>query len=168
MRPHPRHPGRTLRGSLSPSQFRQRIGVVLKNSLLAATCVAAASWPLVRAYVAFGGTSRASGALTWISVAAVLPSLPLTVAWTRNRTAAAWGIPVALACGVLPPLGLVGWASPVTSAGVLFPGTARLSRSAGIIGEIAYAGKPTSMGMVLRGRGAMIRFLISLKGSRAS
>ncbi|MBL8216360.1 MAG: hypothetical protein JNK87_36925 [Bryobacterales bacterium] len=66
-------------------------------------------------------------------IAVVLLSLPLTVAWSQNRTAAAWRIPTALAAGVLPPLGLVGWASPVTSAGVLFPGTAWLGFAAVII-----------------------------------
>jgi hypothetical protein len=42
----------------------------------------------------------------------------------------------ALATGVLPPLGLIGWASPVASAGVLFPGTAwlALSRSSSRLG----------------------------------
>lgn len=93
---------------------------------------AAASWPLIRAYTAFVGTTMIAGALAWI-VAAVLLAVPLTVAWNKSRTAAAWRIPMALAAGVLPPLGLVGWASPVTSAGVLFPGTAWLGLAALII-----------------------------------
>jgi len=84
---------------------------------------AAASWPLVRAYAAFAGTTLMAGCLVWI-VAAVVLALPLTFAWTRNRTAAALRIPIALAVGVLPPFGLIGWASPVAFAGVLFPGTA--------------------------------------------
>jgi hypothetical protein len=101
----------------------------------------AASWPLARAYAAFAGTTVVAGCLAWI-VAAVVLALPLTFAWTRNRTAAAWRIPIALASGVLPPLGLIGWASPVTSAGVLFPGTAWLGLAAVI----------TAPGLILRGR----------------
>ncbi len=101
----------------------------------------AASWPLVRAYATFSEASVTSGALAWM-IAVVLLSLPLTVAWTQNRTAAAWRIPMALAAGVLPPLGLVGWASPVTSAGVLFPGTAWLGFAAVI----------TAPGLILLGR----------------
>lgn len=92
----------------------------------------AASWPLVLAYAAFAEASITSGALAWMT-AVVLLSLPLTVAWSQNRTAAAWRIPIALAVGVLPPFGLIGWASPVTSAGVLFPGTAWLGFAAVII-----------------------------------
>jgi hypothetical protein len=75
-------------------------------------------------------------------IAVVLLSLPLTVAWSQNRTAAAWRIPMALAAGVVPPLGLVGWASPVTSAGVLFPGTAWLGCALVI----------TAPGLILLGR----------------
>src|SRR3982750_3474180 len=102
---------------------------------------AAASWPLVRAYAAFAATSTVSGVFAWIFAAALL-ALPLTAAWTQNRTAAAWRIPVALAAGVLPPLGLIGWASPVVSAGVIFPGTAWVGLAAAIIGP----------GLVLLGR----------------
>lgn len=93
---------------------------------------ASASWPLVGAYQAFGDTSTTSGLLTWI-LAEILLSLPLTFAWTRNRTAAAWRIPVGLIAGALPPLGLIGWASPLTSAGVFFPGTAWLGLAAVIV-----------------------------------
>lgn len=90
---------------------------------------AAASWPLIEAYAALDDTNTTSGVSTWILAAALL-SLPLTAAWTQNRTAPAWRIPIALAIGVLPPVGLIGWASPVTSAGVLFPGTAWLGLTA--------------------------------------
>ena len=93
---------------------------------------AAASWPLIRAYATFAGTSTISGVVAW-TLAAILLALPLTAAWTQNRTAAAWRIPVALAAGVLPPLGLIGWASPLASAGVLFPGTAWFGLAAAII-----------------------------------
>ena len=109
---------------------------------------AAASWPLVRAYAAFVGTSMTLGAFTWILVA-ILLAVPLTAAWTPNRTAAAWRIPIALAFGVLPPLGFFGWASPVTSAGVLFPGTAWLGLATVIIAP----------GLILQGR---LRIWISI------
>lgn len=85
----------------------------------------AASWPLVRAYAAFAEASITAGALTWM-IAVVLLSVPLALAWSQDRTAAALRTPLALAVGVLPPVGLIGWASPVASAGVLFPGTAWL------------------------------------------
>ena len=108
---------------------------------VAAAYFAAASWPLVRAYAAFAGTSMNSGALTWMLAVALLAA-PLTVAWSQNRAAAAWRIPMALAIGVLPPIGLIGWASPVVSAGVLFPGTAWLGLAAVI----------TAPGLILLGK----------------
>src|SRR4051794_5177890 len=111
------------------------VGLQLRRAWAAAVALAyfgAASCPLVRAYAAFAATNTVSGAFAWI-FAAVLLALPLTVAWTQNRTAAVWRIPVALAAGVLPPLGLIGWASPLASAGVLFPGTAWFGLAAAII-----------------------------------
>ena len=100
------------------------VGLQSRRSWAAAVTFAyfaAASWPLIRAYADVRRRLRMiSGALTWI-VAAVLLSLPLTVAWTKNRTAAAWRIPLAFAAGVLPPFGLIGWASPVVLCGCPFP-----------------------------------------------
>ena len=43
----------------------------------------------------FAGTTMISGALTWMFAVALLAA-PLTLAWTQNRTAAAWRIPMAL------------------------------------------------------------------------
>lgn len=93
----------------------------------AVTCAyfGAASWPLIRVCMTFTGGSTISGASMWL-ISTVLLSFPLSVGWTANRTAAAWRIPLALTAGVLPPFGLIGWASPAASAGVLFPGTAWL------------------------------------------
>ena len=55
---------------------------------IAVAYFAAVSWPLVRAYATFAGTTIFAGYLAWI-VAALLLGLPLTVAWTKNRTTAA-------------------------------------------------------------------------------
>lgn len=109
---------------------------------------AAASWPLARAYSAFAGTTMNAGALAWI-VASVLLAVPLTAAWTQNRTSAAWRIPIALAIGVLPPFGLIGWASPVTSAGILFPGTAWLGLAAvAVTPGLVLLGRPLIWGPI--------------------
>ena len=67
------------------------VGLQWRRAWAAAVALAyfgAASWPLVRAYAAFAATSMVSGAFAWI-FAAVLLALPLTAAWTQNRTAAA-------------------------------------------------------------------------------
>jgi len=58
----------------------------------------------------------------WI-VSSLLLALPWFLAWTKDRRQLLWRAPAALMLSVLPPLGLIGWASPLTAAGFLFPGT---------------------------------------------
>lgn len=86
---------------------------------------AAASLPLIETFRSFAGEREISpsAVLTWLLASSLL-ALPLSVAWTANRAALAWRIPLALIIATVPPLGIIGWASPVAAAGVLFPGTA--------------------------------------------
>jgi hypothetical protein len=59
--------------------------------------------------------------LLWIFTALLL-SLPWTVAWTSQRIHYLWRAPLALLATIVPPLGIVGLASPLTGAGYVFPG----------------------------------------------
>jgi len=68
--------------------------------------------PNVSAFVAIG---------LWI-VASALLAFPWACAWSADIRQAAWRVPLAIALAVIPPLGIIGWASPLTAAGVLFPG----------------------------------------------
>jgi len=54
------------------------------------------------------------GALAWIGAAVAL-ALP----WTLGRSA--WGRLFALIATAIPPVGIIGWLSPLNAAGVLFP-----------------------------------------------
>jgi hypothetical protein len=94
----------------------------------------AASWPLIQTYRAFAGEPAASipALLIWLVASSVL-AVPMGLAWTANRTALAWRMPLALAITVTPPLGIIGWGSPIVSAGVLFPGTAWFGLGAAIL-----------------------------------
>lgn len=85
---------------------------------------AAASWPIVTAVRNFFGADAGvcDGILLWIA-AAFLLSLPWLVLWTSERRQLCWRTPLGLLLTVVPPLGLIGWASPLTAAGYLFPGT---------------------------------------------
>src|SRR6202020_3272788 len=47
---------------------------------------------------------------------------PWAMVWTSRRVHCLWRAPLALMATILPPLGVVGLASPVTGAGYLFPG----------------------------------------------
>jgi hypothetical protein len=92
---------------------------------------AGASWPLMTGAKAFFGANATwlESALLWLTSSFLL-ALPFGVLWTNNiRKRPIWII-LALIAVAVPPIGLIGWASPLTSAGVLFPGTAWLSLAA--------------------------------------
>ena len=82
----------------------------------------AASIPIIEVWKTFSPDQPAQGVLIWALAAAIL-ALPWALLWNANRSQQIWRIPAALAISVLPPLGLIGWASPLTAAGVLLPGT---------------------------------------------
>jgi apolipoprotein N-acyltransferase len=84
-----------------------------------------ASWPVIPAARNFFGPSASivEEAGAWLA-AAVLLAVPWAFAWTRNQDQLIWRVPLAPAASVVPPLGIIGWASPLTAAGLLFPGTA--------------------------------------------
>ena len=72
------------------------------------------------AAVFFGPGSTTEGIMLWLGAGAV-NALPWAILWNRHsglRTRSA----LALVILSVPPLGLVGWASPLTAAGILFPG----------------------------------------------
>jgi hypothetical protein len=63
------------------------------------------------------------GILICFSAAALL-AIPAALLFTSNHTRLPFAITGMFLITALPPLGLIGWASPFLSAGVLFPGTA--------------------------------------------
>jgi hypothetical protein len=72
------------------------------------------------------------GILIFFSAAALL-AIPAAVLFTPNRTKLPFAIIGMFLITAFPPLGIIGWASPLLSAGVLFPGTAWV----GLIGTLA-------------------------------
>src|SRR6266849_809418 len=85
---------------------------------------AAASWPLIPGARAFFGVqgSPLVGLPLCVAAAALL-ALPWGLLFTRRRGKAALSAPVCVLLTAVPPLGVIGWASPLLSAGVLFPGS---------------------------------------------
>jgi hypothetical protein len=102
--------------------------VFLQRSRLEAFSVglayyAAASWPLipgVLGYFAPSGTILQAFAF-WAVPSLLLP-LPWTACWGHAAPQAPWRVPLAYFLSVAPPLGIIGWASPLTASGILFPG----------------------------------------------
>lgn len=79
-----------------------------------------ALWPVVSAIDRYFASIVLSCA-AWVFGALVL-SLPWTLAWTSRRIHYLWRAPLAILLTVIPPVGIVGLASPLLGAGYLFPG----------------------------------------------
>jgi hypothetical protein len=85
---------------------------------------AAASSPLIpgaRAFFGLHGTPLIG--LFLCLAAASLLALPWGLFFTRGQGKAALSVPLCILLTAMPPLGIIGWASPLLSAGVLFPGS---------------------------------------------
>jgi len=82
-------------------------------------------WPIVPGLDRyFGDSTTLIVPLTLWILTAILLSVPWTVAWTSHRSHFLWRAPLALIMTIVPPLGIIGLASPITASGYLFPGTA--------------------------------------------
>ncbi len=80
----------------------------------------AASRGLISGIPVFFDASVMFGVFLWLA-AGLIQSLPyLICTHMRNRYL---GILIILFLLIIPPVGIVGWANPLTAAGVLFPGT---------------------------------------------
>lgn len=106
-----------------------------RSSYSAALCYyGAALWPLIPGANNFFGpqVSVLVAVALWAFAATALAS-PWPLVWTpynsgvnptTRPTQFLWRAPVGLCLSIIPPLGIIGWASPLTAAGFLFPGTA--------------------------------------------
>lgn len=54
--------------------------------------------------------------------ACILLTVPFWLFWIEDRGFRAWRFVVALCVSAVPPLGLIGWISPLSMGGVVFPG----------------------------------------------
>jgi hypothetical protein len=72
-------------------------------------------WPMVPGLDRYFGQSASSliPVAMWV-LAAILLSVPWTIAWTSKRFHCPWRVPLPLMVTIVPPLGIVGLASPVT------------------------------------------------------
>jgi apolipoprotein N-acyltransferase len=85
---------------------------------------AAASWPLIPgAHAFFGVLGTPVIGLFLCLTAAGLLALPWGLLFTLGRGRPAFCVPLCILLTATPPLGIIGWASPLLSAGVLFPGS---------------------------------------------
>jgi hypothetical protein len=104
---------------------------------------AAASWSLIpgaRAFFGVQGTPVIG--LCLCLAAAGLLALPWGLLFTRARGRAALYVPLCILLTAMPPLGIIGWASPLLSAGVLFPGSKWFGLALITVFLIAFRFKP--------------------------
>src|SRR5947208_3072069 len=99
------------------------------------TYYAAASLPVIGISKAYWPSSEASAVFMWMAAAAVL-SVPWFLCWTQLESLRPWSVAIAVALSAVPPICIIGWASPLLSAGVLFPDSAWF----GIGGALALPG----------------------------
>lgn len=81
-------------------------------------------WPMIPGLQRYIGSSASPliPLAIWL-FAATLLSMPWTVAWTDRPAKCIWRVPLALVATAIPPLGIIGFISPLTAAGYLFPST---------------------------------------------
>jgi hypothetical protein len=86
---------------------------------------AGSTWPVLSGAAAFFGPQSGPGdaVLLWISGASIL-AIPIALLWSSNPLQRLWRIPLAVVLTAIPPIGILNVASPLTAAGVLFPGAA--------------------------------------------
>jgi hypothetical protein len=86
---------------------------------------AAASLPVIGVARAYWPSGEVSGVFMWMAAATFL-SVPWLFCWTRMESLRPWTAAIAVALSAVPPICIMGWASPLVSAGVLFPDSAWL------------------------------------------
>jgi hypothetical protein len=81
-------------------------------------------WPMIPGLQRYIGSSASPliPFAIWL-LAAILLSVPWMVAWTDRPARYIWRVPLAFVATTIPPLGIIGFISPLTAAGYLFPST---------------------------------------------
>ncbi len=92
---------------------------------------AAASLPVIGVAKVYWPSNEASAVLMWMAAAALL-SVPWFLCFTRLESRRPWTAAIAVALSAVPPLCIIDWASPLLSAGVLFPNSGWLGIAAAL------------------------------------
>jgi hypothetical protein len=96
----------------------------------------------------FGRAGFSVGMLLW-AAASVTLATPWLIFWHADRHQIAWRLPVALIAATVPPIGIIGWASPLTAAGFLFPGLAVLGLFLTVLTCIAFGVRSWNLGVTM-------------------
>jgi hypothetical protein len=117
--------------------FRQRTRT--RAAVAAFTYFAATSAPIP------GITEDPETGLGLLITASTVLTAPWIILWSEDAAQRFWRIPSALFLSAIPPIGLIGWASPLTAAGILFPGTGLAGLAATAITEAIWPVHPKTI-----------------------
>ena len=122
----------------------------------------AALSPMIPAAKTFLGPDvSAFAAVTLWVIGSMLLAIPWMLVWAPDRRQALWRAPLGLVLTVVPPLGIIGWALPLTAAGILFPGTAWLGLVLCAFSASALATQPRLAALVLAAGGVICNVVFS-------
>jgi hypothetical protein len=129
--------------------------IIFRQATRRAACHSAMSyygfaiWPVIPGAHNFFGqhVSPLAAVALWAFVTTALAS-PWTALWSPNRRRVLWRVIAALTITSVPPLGIIGWASPLTSAGYLFPATSWLGLFGCALCAAALASFPVRVALV--------------------
>ena len=97
-----------------------------KDAFLLMLCYyAGATWQMVPGASVFFGhhANPIQIVLLWLGASSILAA-PWAALWSHRARLRLCGVLITLVLLAVPPLGIIGWASPLTAAGILFPGLA--------------------------------------------
>jgi apolipoprotein N-acyltransferase len=117
--------------------FRQRTRT--RAAVAAFTYFAAASAP-----IPWITEDPATGIGLLVAASAILTA-PWIALWNEDSAQRFWRIPAALFLSAIPPIGIIGWASPLTAAGLLFPGTGLVGLAATAFTEAIWPVRPKTI-----------------------
>ncbi len=111
---------------------------------------AVATWVVVPGAKTFFGTGAGlfDGITLWLTGAALL-CVPYALVWSASLRFIWIRAPAAVLMSVPPPLGIIGVASPLTAAGLLFPGTDWLGLAATLMSIAALCVRPAFTAWVI-------------------
>ncbi len=90
-------------------------------------------------------TERPAVGIGLLFTASATLTIPWIALWHSDPSQRFWRIPSALLLSAIPPLGIINWASPLTAAGLLFPGTGLAGLAATAVAEAHWSVYPKTV-----------------------
>ena len=109
-----------------------------------AAAVAFAYFALASAPIPWIASGPGVGAMLLVTAATILAA-PWIALWSPYTSQRFWRIPAALFLSAIPPIGIINWASPLTAAGILFPGAGLAGLAATALTEAIWQAYPRTV-----------------------